>query len=72
MNEAVPAYDGDRAILTPVPVIEPLRSILKELREAEGNPQTGWILKGVRGGPLSLDYLAREHIIPTLRTKGIP
>ncbi len=57
--------------VTPVPVIEPLRTILSDLREADGNPQTGWILRGVKKGPLSLDFLAREHIIPTLRAKGI-
>jgi len=56
---------------TPVPVIEPLRTILRELREADGNPQNGWILQGTKKSPLSLDYLAREHIIPTLGTKGI-
>ena len=55
----------------PVPVIEPLRSLLRELREADGNPEAGWILRGLKNGPLNLDYLARELIIPTLRAKGI-
>ena len=52
----------------PVPVIEPLRVLLHELRQADGNPTTGPILRGVRKGkPLSLDNLARREIIPTLR-----
>jgi hypothetical protein len=48
-----------------------LRSILSELREAEENPQTGWILHGAKNGPLSLDFLAREQIMPTLKAAGI-
>jgi integrase len=56
---------------TPVPVIEPLRTILSELREAEGNPQSGWILRGLKNRPLNLDYLAQVNIIPTLTAKGI-
>ncbi len=55
----------------PIPVIEPLLSILRELREAEGSPQSGWMLKGLAGRPLNLDYLAREHIVPALKAKGI-
>lgn len=54
-----------------VPIIEPLRTILHELRAAEGNPQNGSILRGVHGGPLSLDWLAREQIKPTLHKKGL-
>ena len=34
----------------PVRVIEPLRSILVELREADGNPVSGPILRGPKSG----------------------
>jgi hypothetical protein len=44
-----------------------LRLILNELREAEGKPQTGPILRGPSGKPLNLENLARREIIPTLR-----
>ena len=48
----------------PVPVIEPLRELLAELREAEGNPANGPILRGVKLSkdgkpkPLNLNALA--------------
>jgi integrase len=51
----------------PVPVIEPLRELLAELRAAEGNPGSGPILRGVKGKPLSLDMLAHVVIRPALR-----
>src|SRR5262249_19992136 len=51
----------------PVPVIEPLRELLKELRALEGNPQTGSILQGMSGKPLNLEMLAREVIMPAVR-----
>jgi len=50
----------------PVPVIEPLRELLAELREAEGNPANGPILRGVKLSkdgkpkPLNLNALARD------------
>jgi integrase len=51
----------------PVPVIEPLRELLEELRNAEGNPQIGPILRGVQNGkPLNLDMLASETIRPAI------
>lgn len=51
----------------PVPVIEPLRELLAELRTSEGDPQTGPILRGVlKGEPLNLDMLAREVIKPAV------
>jgi hypothetical protein len=37
------------------------------LRLSEGNPGDGPILRGVLGGPLSLDKLAREVVIPAVR-----
>jgi integrase len=51
----------------PVPVIEPLRELLAELRTLEGNPAIGPILQGVSGKPLNLDMLAREVIMPAVR-----
>lgn len=53
----------------PVLVIEPLRELLGELREAEGNPQSGPILRGVKGGPLELNMLAKRVIRPALRNR---
>jgi integrase len=53
----------------PLPVIEPLRSILAELRAADGNPASGPILRGPSGKrvvPLNLDNLARRIVQPTL------
>jgi integrase len=55
----------------PVPVIEPLRVVVEELRQSEGNPLTGPILRGVKGGPLNLDSLAKDCVMPTLRSAGI-
>ncbi|HTE88708.1 MAG TPA: hypothetical protein VK639_07145 [Terriglobales bacterium] len=57
--------------LKPVPVIEPLRTILTELRQSEGNPMSGTILRGESGKPLNLDNLARRVVIPTLKAAGI-
>ena len=54
----------------PIPVIEPLRVILAELRNAEGNPKTGPILRGPSGKALNLDNLARRVVKPEL-TKAI-
>jgi integrase len=51
----------------PVPVIEPLRELLIQLRSVEGDPTSGPILKGVSGKPLNFDMLAREVILPTVR-----
>lgn len=59
--------------IAPVPVVEPLRSILMELRTADGNPPSGYILRGYRdpNKPLNLDFLSRQLIAPTLLAKGI-
>jgi integrase len=51
----------------PVPVIEPLRSILTALREAGGNPISGPILAGPSGKPLDLHNLANRVVIPSLK-----
>ena len=53
----------------PVLVIEPLRELLRELREAEGNPADGPILRGVKGGPLELNMLAKRVIRPALSNR---
>jgi len=53
----------------PVLVIEPLRNLLAELREVEGNPASGPILRGVKGKPLNLDMLAKRVIRPALRNR---
>ncbi len=50
----------------PVPVIEPLTGILISLREADGNPSTGPILRGPSGKPLDLHNLARRVVVPAL------
>ena len=53
----------------PVPVIEPLRGLLADLRGIEGNPTNGPILRGEKGGPLNLDMLAKRNIRPALRNR---
>lgn len=42
---------------SPVPVIDTLEGILRQLREADGNPTNGPILRGPSGKPLNLDNL---------------
>jgi integrase len=49
-----------------IPIIEPLRDILSELRQSDGSPNNGPILRGERGKPLNLDNLARRVIRPAL------
>lgn len=51
----------------PVPVIEPLASILAKLRQKDGNPASGPILRGVKGKPLDLHNLASRVVRPTLK-----
>jgi integrase len=51
----------------PVPVIEPLLTILAEVRELDGNPQTGPILRGPSEKPLDLHNLANRVVIPNLK-----
>jgi len=58
--------------IKPVPVIEPLRSILAELRAADGNRLSGPILRGPKTGhPLNLDNLARREVRKTVTDAGI-
>jgi len=56
----------------PIPIVEPLRGILAELRLADGNPASGPVLRGKRGKALNLDNLNRRVIAPVLKTAGIP
>ena len=61
--------------LKPVPVVEPLRTILGEPREVDGNPQTGPILRTPRrkrATPLNLDLFARRVVAPTVREAKKP
>jgi integrase len=51
----------------PVPVIEPLASILVDLRERDGNPAKGPILRGPSGKPIDLHNLANRVVIPKLK-----
>jgi len=53
----------------PVLVIEPLRDTLAGLREVEGNPRNGPILRGAKGKPLDLNMLAKRVIRPGLRNR---
>ena len=55
----------------PVPAIPSLRLLLEELREADGNPDSGPILRGLSGKPLDLNTLAKREIMPTLRRCAI-
>lgn len=54
-----------------VPIIEPLTSILADLREADGNPADGPILRGPSGKVLNLDNLSKRVLVPLLKAKKI-
>ena len=54
-----------------MPVIESLAAILAELREAEGNPTAGPILRGPSKKPLNLDNLSKRVLAPLLKAKEI-
>jgi integrase len=51
----------------PVPVIEPLARVLAALRTADGNPESGPILRGPSAKPLDLHNLANRVVIPNLK-----
>ena len=55
----------------PVPIIDPLRSLLVELRVADGNPEVGLILRGPMGKPVNLDNLAKRTVRPILAAAGL-
>ena len=56
----------------PIPIVEPLRRILEELKATDGNPLSGPILRGKKAQPLNLDNLSRRVIKPALDKAGIP
>jgi integrase len=55
-----------------VPVIEPLSQLLNDMRQADGDPSCGPILRGPSGKPLNLDNLARRVLSPLLKAANIP
>ena len=55
---------------SPVPVIETLAEILSQVRELDGNPSSGPILRGPSGKPLNLDNLSKRVVSPLLKTAG--
>lgn len=57
--------------IKPVPVIEPLTGILADLREADGKPTTGPILRGPSGKPLNLDNLSKRVLSLILKAAKI-
>jgi integrase len=52
---------------SPVPVIDTLADILAKVREVDGNPATGPILRGPSRKSVNLDNLSKRTIVPTLR-----
>lgn len=65
-NTIVTAPKTEESIAS-IPVGEPLRSILAEQRELDGNPSNGWILRGkLRSQPRNWNNLARRIIKPAL------
>jgi integrase len=56
---------------SPVPVIDTLEGILRQLREADGNPTSGPILRGPSGKPLNLDNLSKRVMMPLLKAAGL-
>src|SRR3981081_4830195 len=56
---------------SPVPVIETLAEILNDLRERDGSPSSGPILRGPSGKPLLLDNLSKRVVIPVLKRCSI-
>ena len=54
-----------------VPIIEPLRLILEDVRARDGNPSAGPILRGPSGSPSNLENLSKRVVIPLLKAAGI-
>jgi integrase len=55
-----------------VPVIDTLADVLDRVREEDGNPATGPILRGPRAGkPLNLDNLSKRLMAPLLKAAGL-
>jgi integrase len=47
-------------------LIEPVKSLLQEWREMNGNPTMGWLFPNAAHHPMSLDSMAQRYIIPKL------
>jgi len=56
---------------SPLSVIETLADILGKLREVDGNPLSGPILRGPSGKPLNLDNLSKRLMLPLLKAAGL-
>ena len=54
-----------------IPIVFPLAELLSRLNEEQGQPTSGYILRGAKGGPQNLDQLARATIKPLLALAGI-
>jgi integrase len=52
---------------SPVPVIGTLAEILSDLRQRDGNPSSGPILRGLSGRPILVDNLSKRVVIPALK-----
>lgn len=59
------------AAASPVPVIEPLKGLLVELREIDSNPTDGPILRGPSGKARNLENLRKHVIKPILDKAGL-
>jgi integrase len=55
---------------SPVPVIDTLADILAKVREVDGNPASGPMLRGPSGKPLNLDNLSKRVVAPILKMAG--
>ena len=56
----------------PVPLIEPLRSMLAAWWQSSEKPTAGWVLPSRRGGPhASLSNVAYQYVRPILLKKGL-
>lgn len=60
-----------RDAASPVPVIEALAETLSDLRERDGNPSIGPILRGPSGKPMNLDNLSKCVMLPLLKNAGM-
>jgi integrase len=56
---------------SPVPVIGTLAVILNRVRELDGNPSSGPILRGPSGKPMNLDNLSKRVMMPLLKAAGL-
>jgi integrase len=65
--------DTKTGSVKPVPVIEPLRALLEELRQLDANPTSGPILRGPSASrPIILDNLSKRVVAPLLAAAKLP